>query len=226
MAEPPFLNDVALFIPEVQELLASWQQIRDEIDALTAMFKDPFVDYPRYQINADGDFLYEKEWKVLPTTVIEGEALDATIQSPIGAGDTELKEAHAQLLALVRANLPTLDRILAPAERARRCANGFISRIRPGTILHPHTGWVRDWLRVHIGLRTDPGASITVGSETRTWTDGGILAFRDGGPYLHSVQHNGTRERLIVSTDFRIAMLDTAFARASIDMRTIAPYVS
>lgn len=226
MSEPPFLTDVALFIPEVRELLASWESIRDEIDALTARFNNPFVDYPRYRIREGGPFLYENEWKVLPTTIIDGEALDATIQSPIGAGETEMKEAHARLLAFVRANVPTLDRILTPAERAGRCANGFISKIQPGTVLNPHTGWVRDWLRVHIGLRTDPGAAITVGNETRSWTDGGILAFRDGGPWLHSVRHNGTRERLIVSTDFRIAMLGTAFARASIDMRSIAPYVT
>src|SRR4051812_30173356 len=106
MAEPPFLTDVALFIPEVQEMLAHWETIRDEIDALTAKFNDPFMDYPRYRIREGGPFLYEKEWKVLPTTVVDGEALDATIQSPIGAGDTELKEVHARLLALVRSQLP------------------------------------------------------------------------------------------------------------------------
>lgn len=222
MPEPPFLTDVALFIPEVRELLVNWETIRNEIDALTSRFNDPFVDYPKYRIREGGPFLYEKEWKVLPTTITDGEALDATI-NPISGG-TNLKEVHARLLALVRANLPTVDRILAPAERARRCANGFISRIRPGTVLHPHNGWVCDWLRVHIGLRTDPGATITVGNETRCWTDGGILAFRDGGPWLHSVKHSGTQDRLIISTDFRIAMFREAFARASIDMRSLAPY--
>lgn len=227
MVEPYFLNDVALFIPEVQEMLANWETIRNEVDALTVRFNDPFMDYPKYRINnEEGTFLYEKEWKVLPTTIIDGEALDATIQSPIGIGDIELKEVHARLLALVRSNLPTVDRILAPAEKAGRCANGFISRIRPGSLLHPHTGWVCDWLRVHIGLRTDPGASITVGEETRSWTDGGIIAFRDGGPWLHSVRHNGTGDRLIISTDFRISELREAFARASIDMRAISPYVT
>lgn len=223
MPEPPFMTDVALFIPEVQQLLAHWTTIRDEIDALAAMYDDPFVDYPRYRIHEGGPFLYEKEWKVLPTTRTDGESLDATM-SPI-SGVTDMKEAHARLLALVRSNLPTLDRILAPAERDGLCANGFISRIRPGTILHPHTGWVCDWLRVHIGLRTDPGAAITVGNETRSWTDGGIIAFRDGGPWPHSVRHNGTRERLIVSTDFRIARLGAVFGRAGIDMKSLAPYV-
>jgi len=224
--EPKFLTDVALAIPLIHELWCHWRAILDEIDAFTARFNDPFVEYPRYRIHDGGPFLYENEWKVLPTTIIDGEALDATIDSPIGAADTDLKQRHAALLALVRGGMPTLDRILAPAERAGFCANGFISRIRPGTVLHPHTGWVSDWLRVHIGLRTDPGARITVGDETRAWTDGGILAFRDGGPWMHSVAHRGTRERLIISTDIRISMLEPAFARMGIDMRSLAPFVS
>ena len=226
MPEPRFLTDVALAIPLVHELWLNWRAILAEIDAFTTRFNDPFVEYPRYRIRDGGPFLYENEWKVLPTTIIDGEALDATIDSPIGATDTDLKRRHAELLARVRGGMPTLDRILSPAERAGFCANGFISRIKPGTVLQPHTGWVGDWLRVHIGLRTDPGATITVGDETRTWTDGGILAFRDGGPWLHSVVHRGTRERLIISTDLRIAMLAPAFERMGIDMRSLAPFVS
>lgn len=225
MAEPKFLTDVALTIPVVHELWSQWRQVLAEIDAFTARLGDPFVDYPRYRIHEGGPYLYDNDWKVLPTTIIDGEALDATIDSPIGNGDTDLKRRHAELLRLVRAGVPTLDRILAPVERAGMCANGFISRIKPGTVLHPHTGWVPDWLRVHIGLRTDPGASITVGGETRSWTDGGILAFRDGGPWRHSVEHRGTRERLIISTDIRISMLAKSFARVGIDMRSLAPYV-
>lgn len=226
MAEPKFLTDVAMTIPLVHELGLHWRAILAEVDSLTTAFHDPFVEYPRYRIHEDGTFLYENEWKVLPTTIIDGEALDATIDSPIGARDVDLKQRHAQLLALVRRGMPTLGRILAPAERVGLVANGFISRIKPGTVLHPHTGWVPDWLRVHIGLRTDPGATITVGDETRSWADGGVLAFRDGGPWQHSVVHCGTGDRLIISTDFRISMLEASFARVGIDIRSIAPYVS
>lgn len=226
MLEPKFLTDVAMTIPLVHELGLHWRTILAEVDALTAAFQDPFVDYPRYQIDKEGTFLYDNEWKVLPTTIIDGEALDATIDSPIGSRDTDLKRRHAQLLALVRRGMPTLDAILGPAERGGLIANGFISRIQPGTVLHPHTGWVPDWLRVHIGLRTDPGASITVGDETRSWSDGGVLAFRDGGPWQHAVVHRGHRERLILSTDFRISMLEPSFARVGIDIRSIAPFIS
>lgn len=79
---------------------------------------------------------------MLPTTIIDGEALDATINSPIGGDNGDLRSRHAELLAAVRSNLPTLDAILSEPEREGFCANGFISRIRPGTVLHPHTGWV------------------------------------------------------------------------------------
>ena len=81
----------------------------------------------------------------------------------------------------------------------------------------------------HHGVWVNAPAWVTSSTVTcQPWngTNGGVLAFRDGGPWLHSVRHNGTRERLIISTDFRIAMLGTAFARASIDMRSIAPYVT
>jgi len=87
MPEPRFLTDVALAIPLVHELWLNWRAILAEIDAFTTRFNDPFVEYPRYRIRDGGPFLYENEWKVLPTTIIDGEALDATIDSPIGATD-------------------------------------------------------------------------------------------------------------------------------------------
>ncbi len=226
MPEPRFFTDVAMTVPLVHALWSNWQVILGEIDAFTERFRDPFVDYPRYRIHEGGPFLYENDWKVLPTTIIDGEALDATISSPIGGTESDMRQRHAELLTIVRSNLPTLDGILAAPERERFCANGFISRIRPGTVLHPHTGWVPDWLRVHIGLRTDPGATITVGDETRSWTDGGIIAFRDGGPYKHAVAHRGTRERLIMSIDLRIAMMEPWFSHVGIDMRSLAPFWS
>ena len=71
MPEPKFLTDVALTIPVVHELWSHWRQILVEIDALAGGTADPFVDYPRYRIHEDGPFLYENDWKVLPTTVID-----------------------------------------------------------------------------------------------------------------------------------------------------------
>jgi hypothetical protein len=53
----------------------------------------------------------------------------------------------------------------------------------------------------------DSGCSIKVGQETRHWQAGQLLAFKDGGPYSHSVRHEGSRDRIILSVDLRLSGL-------------------
>jgi aspartyl/asparaginyl beta-hydroxylase (cupin superfamily) len=77
----------------------------------------------------------------------------------------------------------------------------------PGSIINPHHGWTDDFLRIHLGLICDPECKITVGDETKTWEEGKILAFKDGGPFLHSVEHKGTTERIILSVDVKLSYL-------------------
>jgi aspartyl/asparaginyl beta-hydroxylase (cupin superfamily) len=62
-------------------------------------------------------------------------------------------------------------------------------------------------MRIHMGLICDPECKITVDAETKTWTEGKILAFKDGGPYYHSVVHNGTKDRYIFSFDLSLEYL-------------------
>ncbi len=82
--------------------------------------------------------------------------------------------------------------VLSP-EGARRCPRtaamvdqligevflALFSRLRPGTHLPAHCGLVNYQLTVHLGVRIPPGCTIRVGSETRTWTEGGCLVFDD-----------------------------------------------
>jgi hypothetical protein len=60
-----------------------------------------------------------------------------------------------------------------------------------------------------MGLDCDPGCVITVGNEQRVWENGKIIAFKDGGPYPHSVKHNGTKQRIIASFDVDLSYLKT-----------------
>ena len=75
------------------------------------------------------------------------------------------------------------------------------------SIGRPHRGWTPDYLRIHLCLVDDPGCRITVGSETRTWKTGQFLAFKDGGPHLHSVVHEGKHERIVLSYDLNLQYL-------------------
>jgi carbamoyl-phosphate synthase small subunit len=56
-------------------------------------------------------------------------------------------------------------------------------------------------------LLADAGCRITVGPETRTWKTGQLLAFKDGGPHLHSVMHEGEHERIVMSYDLSLRYL-------------------
>ncbi|MND38618.1 Aspartyl/Asparaginyl beta-hydroxylase [compost metagenome] len=77
--------------------------------------------------------------------------------------------------------------------------NAGFSRLRPGTVIEPHTGYSSDVLRLHFGLDCPAGASITVGGETRAWRDGEFLLFDD--TLLHSARNDGDRDRLILLVD-------------------------
>lgn len=224
MSEPRFFTDVAIRVPMVQRLMHAWQAIVEELTAFTASGLLTYVDYPKYTIDDSDTCLYENEWKVIPTTRMEGEVLDNLLTAGSGARLLILEGVQQRFVAHVRRHMLVLDSIVREPEEAGLCANGFISRIQPGTMLRPHRGWTPNWLRVHMGLATDPLARLTVGDETRTWTDGQILAFRDGGPYPHSVEHKGTRPRVIVSIDLRMSRLIPYFHEAGIDPQTLAPF--
>jgi aspartyl/asparaginyl beta-hydroxylase (cupin superfamily) len=79
--------------------------------------------------------------------------------------------------------------------------NVFVSRLIPNSTINPHRGWTPDYLRMHLCLVADPGCKMTVGDVTRTWEVGELMAFKDGGPYLHHVKHRGQHERIILSYD-------------------------
>ena len=58
------------------------------------------------------------------------------------------------------------------------------SLMQPGTVVRPHTGPSNQRIRVHLGLEVPPqGCAITVGGETRSWTEGGLVIF-DGEHFL------------------------------------------
>lgn len=185
--EPPFWTDQIEQIPWCRTLreqhAAIWQELQQLI-----RYGSPFRAFPQYG-------LYSNYWEAFPLSVFEGE-FDTRL--PVGL------DLQA-MTALIRQQLPVLSALIEPMEREGHVRNAFVSRLLPGSIIHPHKGWTNDYLRVHLGLVTDPQCQITVGPQTQTWQAGQLLSFKDGGPYLHSVVHQGTGERIIASFDLRIS---------------------
>ena len=188
-AEPPFWDDFLAQIPFCTELQNRYPQISDEL--LEFIRRDrPFMDYPRY-----GN-LYSNTWEAFPLSAFEGEFISMANKVPGFDLDSFVRKARAQL--------PALSEFLTPHEEAGHLRNVFVSRLLPGSEIHPHRGWTSEFLRVHLGLVCDPLCTITIGSFKKTWNPGQLLSFKDGGPYLHSVSHRGTHERIILSLDLRL----------------------
>lgn len=190
IGEPPFWDEYLEKIPFCilmqQKYLAIHQELVKYID-----LAHPFMHYPKY-----GN-LYDQTWQAFPLSLFEGEF--------ISMAKGQLGFDLDAFVAQARQQLPVTSALLDPLENQGELRNVFISRLLPGSEIRPHKGWTPDFLRIHLGLVCDPLCTITVGSVTKTWTRGKLLAFKDGGPYMHSVSHKGVKERIVMSVDLRIS---------------------
>lgn len=202
------LKDVPLFINLVDNYKLILNEVLEYIKLPDALF-----DYPMYLVegeNNKGIPLYENYWKAIPMTNFEGEFL-ADYASP------DEKNFFNFLIQRTKKLCPFTNSLIEGLEKEGNLANCFISRLLPGSIINPHRGWTSDFMRIHLGLVCDPECKITVGEETRTWGPGKLLAFKDGGQYLHGVVHNGTQERIILSMDVRITYLAQFVSESVLD---------
>ncbi|WP_405059143.1 aspartyl/asparaginyl beta-hydroxylase domain-containing protein [Kribbella sp. NBC_01505] len=74
-----------------------------------------------------------------------------------------------------------------------------LSWLAPGTRIVPHCGSTNARLRVHLGLRTPPGARLRVGDEVLSWEEGRCLVFDDS--FEHEVWHDGESPRVVLIMD-------------------------
>jgi aspartyl/asparaginyl beta-hydroxylase (cupin superfamily) len=187
--EPPFWDDRLHRIPWCRTLLEQAEPIRAEVLALIKGFR-PFMPYPKYAN------LYNNTWDAFPLSIFQGEHLELSKE--------KLSVSMAPMISMFRTKLPITSSTIEALEAQGHLRNVFVSRLIPGSVINPHRGWTSDYLRIHLCLSEDPGCRITVGPVTRTWQRGQLLAFKDGGPHLHSVRHQGQQERIILSYDLSL----------------------
>lgn len=85
----------------------------------------------------------------------------------------------------------------APMPRMQgRAPSALWSRLQPGTHIAPHFGMLNARLICHVPIRTAPGCTLRVGSETRTWQDGIPLIFDDS--MEHEARNEGTDSRVVL----------------------------
>ena len=72
----------------------------------------------------------------------------------------------------------------------------MFSLLKPRTRIPPHHGYTNTKLTVHLPLVIPPGCGIKVGSETRGWTEGQVIAFDDS--YLHEAWNGSDALRAVL----------------------------
>ena len=184
-------------VPIYKDLIKNYPKIKEEVINYLKL-RNSLFDYPQYMIY--GKSLYDNYWKACPISNFEGEFISNN------ASVVE-KMYINQIIKNAKQHCPTINSIISELENESHLKNAFISRLIPGSVINPHHGWTDDFLRIHLGLICDQECKITVGDETKTWEEGKILAFKDGGPFLHSVEHKGTSERIILSVDVKLSYL-------------------
>jgi aspartyl/asparaginyl beta-hydroxylase (cupin superfamily) len=195
--EPPFWEDKLSEVPVCQNLINNWEKIRQEVLNFVEM-PNTLFDYPKYDVYADDGItsysLYKNLWKAVPVSEFKGEFI--TTQ-----GNDQTSFYVRQVVAYAKRSCPSIHESIKDLEADGKLVNGFISKLVPGSKINPHRGRTPDFMRIHLGLVCDPDCKLTVGSETRVWKEGEIIAFKDGGPYPHSVEHFGRSQRIILSVD-------------------------
>lgn len=74
-----------------------------------------------------------------------------------------------------------------------------LSQLAPGSHVRPHFGRTNAQLRIHLGLRVPPGATLRVGKERLFWQEGRCLVFDDS--FEHEVWHDGDQPRIVLIVD-------------------------
>ncbi len=161
--------------PWLGEMLALLPEMQAELAAMSA---EGFVPYVQAQPNRpapNNPLLGSTAWTALHFWR-NGEIVE--------------ENAHrcpATMAALSHAPMPRIP---------GRSPNAHWSRLLPGAHITPHTGMLNTRLICHIPIKTAPGCTLRVGSETRGWDDGVPLIFDDS--MEHEARNAGDQERVVL----------------------------
>jgi aspartyl/asparaginyl beta-hydroxylase (cupin superfamily) len=204
MQTKAFFEDQLESVPLIRSLKLEYPRIREEILNFISRY-NPLRAYPKYKIRDYGTGnmldLYDHDWKAFPLSDFRNEA------EMIKTADMGGFHSFDAAVSACRSQCPVTIGCFRELESQDLLANSFVSRLTPGTTIHPHRGWTPYWMRIHMGLVTDPLCWIEINGEKRTWTEGGIIAFMDGGEWPHAVYHRGAGPRIILSMDVHLNYL-------------------
>jgi aspartyl/asparaginyl beta-hydroxylase (cupin superfamily) len=224
--EPKFWEEFIRDVPCVDAVIKNWEKILKELEEQIEKTNSMWLwSVPRVTVtqeefksptNKNDLKLYEgKSWKMMGTGVKTDSADFTGLGEEVGKRVVKIKTKmpYEEALRKLQSTLPNTVSILSEySDRGEMC-NTALSVVSPGTKINPHRG-DPSHMRVHVGLKCDPNCKIFVGNddvgyESRTWSPGGMVAFKDGGKFCHSVTHNGSIDRWILIFDIPLDYLRT-----------------
>ena len=167
-ADFPWLVPMLALLPAMQD---EWARISAEGAAGFA----PYVETPPDRPAPNNPLLGSERWTALHFWRSGEVAADNARRCP------------ATMEALTHAPMPRI---------AGRSPNAHWSRLLPGAHITPHHGMLNTRLICHIPIKTAPGCSLRVGSETRSWEPGIPLIFDDS--MEHEARNDGPEERVVL----------------------------
>jgi hypothetical protein len=211
--EPPFWDNFIGSEPITQSLLENYEEIKKE--ALRMKKYAGFIMYGKYSVpqlklksNREIQHYFIDDstiWRISP---LFGSRYDNNARRR----STKFKLLYADALAFfVRIACPRTYSLLKKGFENNFILNAYFTELIPGSVIKPHihpqsNGIHR--MNLHLGIMCDPDCTITVGEETRTWEEGKILAFKNSGPYRHSVEHKGTQNRIVLIVELDVKYLE------------------
>lgn len=105
------------------------------------------------------------------------------------------QDEHCRACPETAALLESLPLMDAPGH----APEAFFSILRPGAHIPPHVGLANTKLAVHLALVIPPDCSITVGGETRGWTENEIIVFDDS--FEHEARNASDDVRAVLITE-------------------------
>jgi len=209
--EPAFWNNFLEIEPLCQSLITNFLEIKKEALRLQ---KIGFLygKFPVSEIKLKNDqrlqvYIINKSvrWSIAP---IFGSRYDAHAKRRA----SKLMLLNADIGAFfIRLLCPNTYKLLKDYFKQGIVLNAYFTMASPGVHIKPHIHPIENGvhrMNIHLGICCDPDATVTVGEETRTWEEGKLLAFKNSGPYRHSVEHKGTKDRIILIVELDVKYLE------------------
>jgi aspartyl/asparaginyl beta-hydroxylase (cupin superfamily) len=198
MTTPVYFNTENLEL--AQTLRKHWMAIRDEAEALFA----EEGEVPKVNARMEGqDGRYMESVGVPKYTGTNASIHLQVVPDLLDPPEARIALSPAGVAGRLRRQkkCPMTMGILAPY--GEHVGNIGFNRLHPGARINPHYGVITSnrFVRIHLGLRTDPGATFFAKDHASyTWKDGETMAF-DDATVLHWVEHHGQSSRLILCLD-------------------------